>query len=475
MTERNVGRPWTAHEDRLLTEAVHHYGENDNWKAIAVTVPGRTNKACRKRWLHSLSPSVKKTAWTPDEDQRLLQLYAGYGPKWSAIARQIPGRTDDACSKRYREALDPSLKKDEWTREEDEKLMEVYAILGGKWGQVGQELKRSGLGCRNRWRLLERKKASAVVKDTPSPPPAVHSSAMDLSASEEPPLQSNEWVPEGLGQVYWTQVFDDGSTIASPDVPSDSLILHVSPPMLAHDIDIDICSIASQPVPPFQFTSSSLSAALSTHRVTQPLPPIELNATTAPASPTENNHYSDSLMFDTQIIEPTPPTPPRNYSSLAGGISSSSSIEVLADACHDQRNSELEGALFEPTRTHEPVFNTTHADSTDESSNTLCSQEHLPSRFRSTAANDYFRSQYFASNSSSPIGLAGLTLSPTSSPPNAALPINLPNTRHTAISDSALFTPYYRSSAQPKPKPVTKRKPDTGTHRLSSNLPVTSE
>jgi hypothetical protein len=94
---------------------------------------------------------VKKSAWTPDEDELLLELFDKFGPKWSLIARQIAGRTDDACSKRYRESLDPSLKKDQWTPEEDEKLMEVYNRIGGKWGQLGQELQRSGLGCRNRF------------------------------------------------------------------------------------------------------------------------------------------------------------------------------------------------------------------------------------------------------------------------------------------------------------------------------------
>lgn len=94
---------------------------------------------------------MKKSAWTPDEDRLLVELYAIHSIKWSIIARHIPGRTDDACSKRYREALDPSLKKDDWTSSEDGKLLEVYSRLGGKWGQVGQELQRSGLGCRNRF------------------------------------------------------------------------------------------------------------------------------------------------------------------------------------------------------------------------------------------------------------------------------------------------------------------------------------
>lgn len=47
-TERIVGRPWNTHEDNLLKKAVAIHGENDNWKTVALHVPGRTNKACRK-------------------------------------------------------------------------------------------------------------------------------------------------------------------------------------------------------------------------------------------------------------------------------------------------------------------------------------------------------------------------------------------------------------------------------------------
>ena len=48
MTEKGVGKPWTTDEDKLLVQAVAIHGENDNWKAVATCVPGRTNKACRK-------------------------------------------------------------------------------------------------------------------------------------------------------------------------------------------------------------------------------------------------------------------------------------------------------------------------------------------------------------------------------------------------------------------------------------------
>lgn len=93
---------------------------------------------------------MKKTAWTQAEDDTLLRLYGVHGPKWALIARAIPGRTDDACSKRYREALDPSLKRDEWTAEEDARLIELQVEMRGKWGQIGPAMGRSGLGCRNR-------------------------------------------------------------------------------------------------------------------------------------------------------------------------------------------------------------------------------------------------------------------------------------------------------------------------------------
>ncbi|OAX44913.1 hypothetical protein K503DRAFT_678072 [Rhizopogon vinicolor AM-OR11-026] len=219
MAERIVGRPWTTREDLLLVDAVAIHGETDNWKAVAHCVPGRTNKACRKasinphRWLHSLSPNVKKSAWTPEEDHLLLELYQVHSTKWSVIARHIPGRTDDACSKRYREALDPSLRRDEWSKEEDCKLLDAYSRLLGRWGQVGQELQRSGLACRNRWRLLERKRTSLPLTDSQSVD--VSNSSLTMSSDHSSPTltytHSPPWptspgpislVPSGLGPIH---------------------------------------------------------------------------------------------------------------------------------------------------------------------------------------------------------------------------------------------------------------------------------
>ena len=100
------------------------------------------------------------------------------------IAKQISGRTDDACAKRYREALDPAIKQGEWTPEEDEKLLLEYRRWGGRWASVAAQLGRSGLGCRNRWRLLERKKASHSSR-TMAPSSSCCSHGNDEESAEE--------------------------------------------------------------------------------------------------------------------------------------------------------------------------------------------------------------------------------------------------------------------------------------------------
>lgn len=165
--------------------------DTENWKTIALAVPGRSNKACRKRWKHSLHPDIKKTPWSPEEDELLVQLHNEYPGRWALIgtspiqthgsspdiirlsASKISGRTDDACAKRYREALDPNLKKDEWTDEEDSRLLDCYTRLGASWGKVGEELGRSGLACRNRWRMLERRKRASERRASTSRSPTI--------------------------------------------------------------------------------------------------------------------------------------------------------------------------------------------------------------------------------------------------------------------------------------------------------------
>ncbi|KAJ3826035.1 hypothetical protein F5880DRAFT_1610590 [Lentinula raphanica] len=231
MTEKVATRPWTQKDDDLLRDAVAKYGTQDNWQSVASEVPGRDNKACRKRWLHSLSPTVKKSPWTADEDALLCYLYSVHGPKWSFIARSIEGRTDDACSKRYNEALDPSLKRDEWTPEEEAKLIQVYSEIGCKWKEIGSQLQRSSLACRNRFKILQRKK-KPISRISPS---------ITAVQNEPAPEPEPELGPEPSTSYYPPETY---------------------PSFVPEDVPPTFQEYTPEALPPFHYSSSSLSAAL---------------------------------------------------------------------------------------------------------------------------------------------------------------------------------------------------------------------
>ncbi|KAJ1653160.1 hypothetical protein IWQ61_006664, partial [Dispira simplex] len=152
---------WTKSEDEALKEAVKVYGAHaDNWPLIAKAVPGRGNKSCRKRWFHTLDPDLRRGPWTPEEDIQLRRAVEQYGQQWSQVARTIPGRRDDQCAKRWREALDPNIDRTQWTPEDDRLLFQAIRELGSQWQKIATTYfpNRPGMHCRNRWRRLMRNK-----------------------------------------------------------------------------------------------------------------------------------------------------------------------------------------------------------------------------------------------------------------------------------------------------------------------------
>jgi hypothetical protein len=89
--------PW---EDQRLIDAIHAHGPND-WKTIAIHIPGRNPRQCRERWTNYINPNILKTQWTDIEDQIILNTYNQIGPKWFVIASNLPGRPRNSVKNRY--------------------------------------------------------------------------------------------------------------------------------------------------------------------------------------------------------------------------------------------------------------------------------------------------------------------------------------------------------------------------------------
>ncbi|KAJ8422854.1 hypothetical protein Cgig2_027792 [Carnegiea gigantea] len=86
--------PWTAEEDALLIEYVKMHGER-HWNCAQKTGLTRCGKSCRLRWTNHLRPDLKKGAFSMEEERIVLDLHAKLGNKWSKIAAELPGRTDN--------------------------------------------------------------------------------------------------------------------------------------------------------------------------------------------------------------------------------------------------------------------------------------------------------------------------------------------------------------------------------------------
>ncbi|KDP35633.1 hypothetical protein JCGZ_09071 [Jatropha curcas] len=191
---------WTPEEDETLRNAVAAF-KGKSWKKIAEFFPDRSEVQCLHRWQKVLNPDLVKGPWTQEEDDKITELVAKYGPtKWSVIAKSLPGRIGKQCRERWHNHLNPDIKKDAWTLEEELALMNAHRIHGNKWAEIAKVLPgRTDNSIKNHWNSSLKKKLDFYLA-TGKLPPVVKSEI--IFSSRKPSSVAKNGIQNGNDNIH---------------------------------------------------------------------------------------------------------------------------------------------------------------------------------------------------------------------------------------------------------------------------------
>lgn len=103
-------RHWTKSEDERCKKAVLAQLEGDpqckkriDWVSVQAQMGGARNaKQCRERWRLKLNPLIRTDRWSTEEDDKLISLFQIYSSRWVTISKKIKGRSEHACKSRWK-------------------------------------------------------------------------------------------------------------------------------------------------------------------------------------------------------------------------------------------------------------------------------------------------------------------------------------------------------------------------------------
>ncbi|OIV98972.1 hypothetical protein TanjilG_29375 [Lupinus angustifolius] len=124
---------WSPEEDEKLIRHMLTNGQGC-WSDIARNAGLlRCGKSCRLRWINYLRPDLKRGAFSPQEEDLIIQLHSLLGNRWSKIAAHLSRRTDNEIKNFWNSTLKKKMKMNTSTTSPNNsnESYEPNDILGG--------------------------------------------------------------------------------------------------------------------------------------------------------------------------------------------------------------------------------------------------------------------------------------------------------------------------------------------------------
>ncbi|XP_076888548.1 uncharacterized protein LOC143539005 [Bidens hawaiensis] len=103
---------WSEDEDDKLRAYIQRYG-HWNWRLLPKFAGlSRSGKSCRLRWVNYLRPDIKHGNFTKEEEDLIVELHKKLGNKWSEMAAYLPGRSDNEIKNRWHTHIKKRANKD---------------------------------------------------------------------------------------------------------------------------------------------------------------------------------------------------------------------------------------------------------------------------------------------------------------------------------------------------------------------------
>lgn len=128
---------------------------------------------------------IKRNLFTKEEDEKIKEIVRNIGEDWSVISKHLHGRTPKQCHDRYMNYLREGLTTNPWAQSEDDLLMKLYAEIGPKWSTMLKQLPgRSGNDIKNRWHKHLVKSYPRQISNEVLPPSITKYQSANFNQSE---------------------------------------------------------------------------------------------------------------------------------------------------------------------------------------------------------------------------------------------------------------------------------------------------